>query len=957
MKTKSTETTGTLFVVSTSHMDWDWGATFEQYYSNGLDGNPPTDSGAVVNILNSAIELINQNSAYKYNLAEVAWLQRYMKDNPRNKVTPAMVNKFYFLGGGITSPDNLICNGEAFIRNYLIGRNYVKSLGLNDLLTDVCWIPDDFGQDPQLPVVLKAMGMTGVSFWRVPGNQPSPPQFIVPTAQQWSTKLATTGGAFKWFAADHSSVLTLQMIDNYGVIWNQVTDGGDTTYLTDFVNQTLNVQPGKLFMAPCSGDFSPVTSGLPDSPLVDAVNYYNSMTPGGASGVNGVMGTFQDWIDAMNNDSTIELTSYHNFDASNFWTGFFSSRVQLKINHQRAVNRLMAAETLVTLLAVKSMFSRSVLDGFTSAIDTAWENLIPSTHHDYIPGTAGDIVYYTEQLPLGETALIQSEEVLKKAMDYLGQTFNDQPQNGEISYAVFNPSGFSRTVGTMIEIEKTEQLKGVNSYRLPNQTTYNALQMAENGNFLLPYEGLASTGYGCVYLSSQAQFSAPVLTPAIAESYTFGNGLVNITIDKSNAWAISSIRAVALNQVNILGDGNLGNDIKVYYEKPDDSNDAEEIVASTTAPGQEPPLLTQTGIGNIYQMGNELYPSTGATDGFYADSTSVFEGQDGEILENGPYRWHFRGTIYNAKNDLTTIVEYFLEFNEPMVRVRITGRATKNRTSPNTVVTGWSVDNVTAMNYGTANHWYDNGNFVPYWNGPTFRPVHDFITLNGADASSNPIAAMYNEGMRSWALTGNQLLGILFRNSPGADRGAAGSDIDVHTQNFAFRINGVGNAASCQPLQESLAFQQRQLNAPVRTTIPLIKTLQDAGSENMLAAVDQSNAIIRVARLQPGSGSIFLDGVGKTTLPFSFILRLYQPTNHTTSTKIKSGPFIVKMPLPPVPSTAYPIISLVTALEESIPNSSINYANGQFTLSSMDTLTTVQVQTFGPTIPCSNGKN
>ena len=36
MKTKSTDTTGTLFVVSTSHMDWDWNATFEQYYSNGL---------------------------------------------------------------------------------------------------------------------------------------------------------------------------------------------------------------------------------------------------------------------------------------------------------------------------------------------------------------------------------------------------------------------------------------------------------------------------------------------------------------------------------------------------------------------------------------------------------------------------------------------------------------------------------------------------------------------------------------------------------------------------------------------------------------------------------------------------------------------------------------------------------------------------------------------------------
>ena len=26
---------GTLFVISTSHMDWDWVATFEQYYNIG----------------------------------------------------------------------------------------------------------------------------------------------------------------------------------------------------------------------------------------------------------------------------------------------------------------------------------------------------------------------------------------------------------------------------------------------------------------------------------------------------------------------------------------------------------------------------------------------------------------------------------------------------------------------------------------------------------------------------------------------------------------------------------------------------------------------------------------------------------------------------------------------------------------------------------------------------------
>jgi alpha-mannosidase len=157
-----------MFVVSTSHMDWDWNVSFGQYYFIGIPSasidNPISPVRA---ILDKAISLMQDvsNPGYQFNLAEIAWLKRYLLDNPTLAPQLALLeNKFFFLGGGITSPDNLVCNGEAFIRNYLTGRNYVKSIGLVNLLTDVCWIPDDFGQDPQLPVVLNAMGMKAVSF-------------------------------------------------------------------------------------------------------------------------------------------------------------------------------------------------------------------------------------------------------------------------------------------------------------------------------------------------------------------------------------------------------------------------------------------------------------------------------------------------------------------------------------------------------------------------------------------------------------------------------------------------------------------------------------------------------------------------------------------------------------------------------------------------------------------------
>src|SRR5580698_4117958 len=111
-----TDAKGVIFCVSTSHMDWDWIATFEQYYNGSGSGQLP-----VRYILDQAFSLINSNTGYQYNLAEVAWLKRYMQDKPVIPASLDLNGSFYFLGGVMTSPDNLVCNGEAFIRNYLIG--------------------------------------------------------------------------------------------------------------------------------------------------------------------------------------------------------------------------------------------------------------------------------------------------------------------------------------------------------------------------------------------------------------------------------------------------------------------------------------------------------------------------------------------------------------------------------------------------------------------------------------------------------------------------------------------------------------------------------------------------------------------------------------------------------------------------------------------------------------------
>lgn len=942
---------GTVYVISTSHMDWDWLGSFEQYYNTGVTDCTP-EHISVRYILEQALTLINNNPPFQYNLAEVAWLKRYMQDNPDVRPTPDMVGKLFFLGGGLTSPDNLVCNGEAFIRNYLEGRNYIKQLGLGALLTNVCWIPDDFGHDPQLPVVLNAMGLNGVSFWRVPGNEPQPPTQYQPTdgSTALSTQLEEKGVTFFWQAADKSKILAQQMYNGYGMVVSdettkeQISADINTLVTQQYGSPPVAVnQPGRLYMYPCGGDFS-----LPTKVLLDALqdytdNYYPS------TNVTAVLGTFQDYINAMNSynadqPATSQLAIRKDFDASNDWTGHFASRVQLKINQQCTVNNLLAAETLSTLLHAFSSYSASVLRGLQQGIGTSWESLLPSTHHDYVNGTASDNVYWTEQLPLIETALGQSSTVLSQAMKLLGSAVKPKPQNGEIPYVVFNPSGFSRSapnclVGNLVEIEMSASTVGIQSYRIPGTPDITGpVQVLKNGNLVFPYEGIGSITYGCVYLSKDA-VSEPVVEPVVpSDKYTFANEMVQVTITRDTGWAITSIMDIARHR-ELLSGNDLGNQLLMYYEKPIN------------------PVYTPN-YGNLYQMGNELYPTSQPisadginVDGFYADTTSVFCGQEGELLENGPYRWHFRGKVYNYQNDVTMTVEYFLDYNEPLVRIKVTGQAAPQNTtafaitetSPNTVVTSWTINDKNGnqpagMNYGTGNHWNGAG-FKPYWNGPTFRSTHDFLTLTEKDRPQGaPLAAVYHKGMRAWSLTGNKLLGILFRNAPGTNRGADGTDTAVHTQEYAFRLPGVQDPASSQPLQEAIAFQQPLLVTPAVTTNYSLNTMAETKG---LAAIE-GNAIIRVARTQPGSGdNNIVQGPVLQPLPFSFVLRIYQPSNETGNTWTLD-----------VPNLSAPQVSLVTALEDplTVPDPpTFDSSTLKVTIPSMPTLTTLRIYTCGIT--------
>jgi alpha-mannosidase len=197
----------TMMICPTSHNDWDWQQTFGGYY------NCSSNDFGVHGILESVAAILQTNNAdFRFSYAEVAFLRQFLNDEPAK--TPIFQNtaKFSLLGGGMTSPDNQVAHSEVFIRNYLIGREYLDSVGPVDNIFPVAWVPDDFGHSPQLPVLVEALGMSAIGLSRIPGS-PQPP--LCPSKQLADANVRGNGTSFYWPGRDGSRVLTHFMPNTY----------------------------------------------------------------------------------------------------------------------------------------------------------------------------------------------------------------------------------------------------------------------------------------------------------------------------------------------------------------------------------------------------------------------------------------------------------------------------------------------------------------------------------------------------------------------------------------------------------------------------------------------------------------------------------------------------------------------------------------------------------------------
>lgn len=884
----------TLLVLEQSaHCDWDWQQTFEQYFLKGYG-----TGSAVETILDTAIDYVTNTPGYTYVFCEVGYLRRYFDSKPSSFANwqAAIANgTFQFSSGGITSAENLLTHGEAFIRNYLLGRQWLKK-AFNVTASLRMWVPDDFGHDAQLPIVLMAMGYTGVGFWRIPVDGPqTPPGSAFIGGQPYTVTASASapssflvagdtpiGVDYIWQAADGSTVQAHWLMNGYNEGWQELgknTDDPQPSGLRKAVNSYANLTKNGIAFVPIDNDFELPFDNLPSA----LAGWKHDAVPTQLS-------TFDDFLTQANvNLPTVQSNptdGSYPYLPHPFWSGCYASQPLLKLLHYTVVRQLMLTEAMEVFLELAGKFDPNYANIAQSArerVQLAWETTMPSTHHDYITGTAPTSDpenVYLEQKDRLDLAIRLADDAELFVLTYLARAINLDNKTFGAPFAVFNATG-APCNQRLVSIA-TDQGESFLSSTIDGQR-YTPIQRIPGG--VLALADIPPFGYQTIWLTTTPateRFPMSVTYNDTDDSYTLANSYLSATISVDGITALYDLVA---NSANLFPGGS-GNAL-VYYEDT----------------------------GSIYRFASEVpwllhmrfKPVTATSQltieclAYEGDTLGISVKVSGSVTVNG-----------EAPVDLTIV--YTLVVNEPYLRVSTTSTAPGGSDFGST---GYSVmvsfpfatasSPITELAYGTSAHWdkraprswYDWSPSVPTgeFDFMTFEPVHEYVIPYGA---SGALGAIYPLSTPAWAISadGSSLYGCILRNTPNtAGNGAWGSDTDPHTVTYAVRVpSGLGDPSTVgksSPLVEALQLH----NPPVAMAMPY--ETEELIPPFSSLAVTREGANVLVTAAKAGT-------VDDTQL----ILRVYQPSNGTAEDAIV---------FPPLVASVYALntATAVTALEDA----------------------------------------
>ena len=337
------------------------------------------------------------------------FLKYYWEERPEQRETIRMLvnsRRLRLTSSGITTADTLLPKTEAILRDFLLGQEWLRSIGMLQEPA-LAYFPDSFGYSHSLPSLLNAAGFNFTGITRMDGMS------FIGCDLDFPWKFPRSGSSAELLMKKEKSLDFIWRDNNRGEVlchWNAFTYGqGDmlayggvqrvymfrhffidrsdrnvNRKIRTFTRQLLPYSRTSYLFCPIGYDF---VEPIPD--LITLLDHHNQRH----FSKTGV------WVVNAGLDDYLELVSNHrerlpviNLDPNPYWTGFYSARPSLKHLSGKLVDKLILAETLASQAG-----ESSDAEEISKKMEAAWDKAVISNHHDFITGTSKDEVVENEQ--------------------------------------------------------------------------------------------------------------------------------------------------------------------------------------------------------------------------------------------------------------------------------------------------------------------------------------------------------------------------------------------------------------------------------------------------------------------------------------------------------------------------------------------------------------------------------
>jgi alpha-mannosidase/mannosylglycerate hydrolase len=344
------------FVVPHTHWDREWYLPFEAFQLR------------LATVVDELIDLLERDPSFtSFTLdGQAIVLEDYLEARPeQERRLRALLDAGRIeVGPSYVLPDELLVDGESLVRNLLIGRSVCVRFGAPP--SPVGYLPDSFGHPLQLPQILAGFGIGSFIFSRGLGDE-----------------LDELGVVFRWRAPDGSEVLAVQQLSSYSN-FAHVGDATDAQARIESIARQFGDalrRAGIHELLLCAGDdHQPVR---PDLPAL--CSELERRLPGAEFRI----ARYSDYVNAIAPPSApVWAGELLGSRLQNILRGVNSARLYLKRANERAERRLLGAETLSALRALRTGESFPLAD-----FDLAWRRLLRCQPHDSICGCSCDEVH------------------------------------------------------------------------------------------------------------------------------------------------------------------------------------------------------------------------------------------------------------------------------------------------------------------------------------------------------------------------------------------------------------------------------------------------------------------------------------------------------------------------------------------------------------------------------------